>query len=283
MANPQARGRRALAAARRHYRRPQYRPDQALSITTADGIRLAGAAIEGPHDAPATLVLVHGFTHSSRTPRVYGFAHDLARHLHVVVPDLRGHGDSGGVCTLGEKEPVDVEAAVAWARAAHPSLPVVTLGVSLGGAAALLHAGDRGGVAGVVAVSSPAWWGAWDTPSTRRVQRYAMTRAGRLVAAKVLRTRMADVCRGVPDASGLAAAIAPAFTLIVADPADHYFGVEHPRALFEWTREPKDLWLVPDTGHGTDLLTAEFTERLVAYLRERVEALRRSPPSPPGG
>ncbi len=261
-------------AVRRYFRNyvfaPRYRAEEVWSARTSDGVRLAGARLAGPPDAFATVVLVHGFVHSARTPGIHAFARALSRQAEVIVPELRGHGGSAGECTLGREEPRDVEAAVAFAREARPGVPVVTVGVSLGGASALLHAGTYGGVAGVVAISSPAWWGAWDTPATRRLRRYAMTTAGRVVAARLLGTRVAARCEGVPDARDIAAAISPAFGLIVHDPADHYFGEEHPRTLYEWLREPKALWLEEGAGHGTDLLTPPFTARLLAELRRSV-------------
>jgi pimeloyl-ACP methyl ester carboxylesterase len=246
---------------------PRYRPHQRLTLRTADGLRLGGARLDGPPGAFATVVLVHGLAHWSRTPRIHAFAHLLARHVHVLVPDLRGHGTSEGRCSLGLHEPLDVAAAVAAAR---PGPPVVTLGVSLGAAAALLHAGTHGGVAGVVAVSSPGWSASWDTPATDRVRRYVTSPVGRVVLATALRTRVAASCEGVPDARDVVAAIAPAFTLLVHDPADHYFGREHPETLYRWAREPKDLWWLDGAGHGTDLLTPALAARLVADLRVRL-------------
>ena len=266
-----ARARALLGYLRKYVFVPGYRPEEALCLQTADGLRLGGAQLEGPVDAFATVVLVHGLVHSSRTPRIHAFAHLLAREVHVVVPELRGHGVSEGVSTLGRDEPLDVAAAVAAAR---PGLPVVTVGISLGGAAVLLHAGTYGGVAGVVAVSSPAWWGAWDTEATQRVQRYATTRAGRAVLSRVLRTRIAAVCEGVPDARDVVGAIAPAFTLIVHDPEDHYFAREHAETLYEWAHDPKAVWWEDGAGHGTDLLTPAFAARLLADLRARVSSPR---------
>ena len=268
MATPPASYRNALSNyLRKHAFVPRYGTEQALSLVTDDGVRLSGARLLGPPDAPGTVVLVHGFSQSSRVPRIHAFAHLLASGVHVIVPDLRGHGASGGLSSMGPKEPLDVKAAV---EAADPSLPVVTVGISLGGAAVLLHGGTFGGVAGVVAISAPAWWGAWDTRATRRIQRYAMTQAGRRFLAVFMRTRIAQVCEGVPHAEEQAANIAPAFTLVVADPADHYFAEEHPQTIYRWANQPKDLWLLPGTGHGTDLLTPAFGHRLLEELGRRL-------------
>ena len=267
MATQPARYRALAGYLRKHAFVPRYGAEAQLALLTDDGVRLSAARVQGPPDAIGTVVLVHGFSQSSRMPRIHAFAHALARRVHVIVPDLRGHGASGGVSSMGPKEPLDVKAAV---EAADPSLPVVTIGISLGGAAVLLHAGTFRGVAGVVAISAPAWWGAWDTPATKRIQRYAMTAAGRRFLAVFMRTRIAEICEGVPHAEAQAAAIAPAFTIVVADPADHYFSEEHPQTLYRWANEPKDLWLLPGTGHGTDLLSPAFTARLLGELDRRL-------------
>src|SRR5262245_59492325 len=116
---------RAAAQALKRYLRtypfaPRYRRGLRLSLVTDDGVRLSAIHLEGPSDASASVVLVHGFVNWSRTPRIHSFAHALARRVHVVVPDLRGHGRSKGAGTMGVKEPLDVEAAVAAARAANP-------------------------------------------------------------------------------------------------------------------------------------------------------------------
>ena len=96
--------------------------------------------------------------------------------------------------------------------------------------------------------------------------------------ARVLQTRIAQQFPAIPDARDLVANIAPAFTLIVSDPADHYFGEEHARTLYQWAREPKELWLLPGSGHGTDLLSRGLADRLLRELDERL-----SPPPGPAG
>jgi pimeloyl-ACP methyl ester carboxylesterase len=248
---------------------PRYGRAQRLALEASDGTRLAGHRLAGPPDAAATVVLVHGFVNSSRTPAVHAFAHLLADEVDVIVPDLRGHGRSAGVCTFGRDEPLDVAAAVA---VVDPAKPVVTVGVSLGGAAVLLHAGRHpGAVAGVVAISAPVSWGGVGTPGAQRIERWVGTPRGRLVLRTLLNTRLAPPAEGAgggapPDAAAVAAGIAPAFTIVVADPDDWYFGPEHPEAIHRWAQDPKELWWYPGGGHGTDLLTTAFAARLLAAI-----------------
>ncbi|MHB8671282.1 MAG: alpha/beta fold hydrolase [Acidimicrobiales bacterium] len=262
--------RRAVAGWIRGYAAaPRYRPEERITLRTTDGVTLGGARLAGPPGACLTVVLVHGLLHWSRTPRVHAFAHELARRVNVVVPELRGHGTSEGVCTLGRDEPLDVAAAVAAAPAGSP---VVTVGMSLGGAAALLHAGTLRGVAGVVAISAPSGWAQdpADGEGAGRVRRWAGSPGGRAVLARLVRTRISPVCQGWPDSERIVGQIAPAFTIIAHDPDDHYFGEAHARRLYGWAREPKELWLLPGTGHGSDLLTPAFAGRLVDDLERRI-------------
>jgi hypothetical protein len=125
----------------------------------------------------------------------------------------------------------------------------------------------------VVAVSAAAWGGEEGRAGSARAARFVRSRAGRQVAARFLNTRIPEECGpAVPDARDVAANVSPAFLLVVHDPEDHYFGDDHARALYGWAREPKELWWRPNTGHGTDLLTPAFAERLLEELSRRLPA-----------
>lgn len=246
---------------------PAYRREQRLTLTAADGVRVNAYLVPGPARPLCAYVLVHGFVNSARSPEVHRFAHLLARQGPVVVPDMRGHGRSGGRCSMGKDEPLDVAAAV---EAAPAGLPVVTVGTSLGGAAVFLHAGTFGGVAGVVGISAPAW-GELDRIGTHRVRRMISGRSGRLLLATVMRTRVGAECIYLPNAQETVAAIGPAFSVVVHDADDWYFGPRHAESIYEWAPEPKELWWYPGGGHGGDLLTPELADRIMATTARHLE------------
>jgi pimeloyl-ACP methyl ester carboxylesterase len=109
-----------------------------------------------------------------------------------------------------------------------------------------------------------------DRNGSHRVERLVRARTGRMVLAQFLRTRVGLDCDGLPDSATAMAGITPAFTIVVHDPDDWYFGPQHAERLFAWAGEPKELWWYPGGGHGTDLLTPAFARRLLTELALRV-------------
>src|SRR5438445_790775 len=80
----------------------------------------AGPALHvaGPAEParPLAVVVAHGFTGSIDKPAVRAVVDALAKHAGVVAFDFRGHGRSSGHSTLGDKEILDLDAAVRHAR-----------------------------------------------------------------------------------------------------------------------------------------------------------------------
>lgn len=248
---------------------PRWRREERVWSRAPDGTRLFAAQLDGPRDAPFAVVLLHGMLNSSRSPKVHAFARRLSEDVHVLAPDLRGHGASRGRSTLGIDEPADIAVAVDHASRRW-EVPVVTVGTSLGGFVALLHAGAHGGVAGTVAVSSPGFWLRSDRPGSQRIRRLVNGRTGRALAALLLRTRIAGLPSREAAIDVAVASIAPAFTLLVHDADDHFFGPDHAEHLYATANDPKELWWRPGSGHGIDLLTPDFADALLSRLRDRV-------------
>ncbi|HVM10814.1 MAG TPA: alpha/beta fold hydrolase [Acidimicrobiales bacterium] len=247
-------------------------------VTTDDGVGLVVHTLAGPRDAPCTVVVLHGFAHWSRTPAVHRFAHELARRFDVVVPDLRGHGRSGGHCGFGPREAIDVERVVV-ATSGGAARPVVTVGVSLGAAVALLHAAASDSVAGVVAISPPARWSTGNdgnTGPTARIARWIGSRPRRAALRIALRTRVSDTLPGTDaTVADVAPAIANPFVILVADPADGYFPPEHAQEIHDHlATDDKHLWWMDGAGHGSDLLSADLAARIGDEIERRVSPRR---------
>lgn len=261
-------------------------------LQAADGVEVHATYSPAPDSGRGEPVLVvgHGFTgfrHKEDNRRVYA---QLARRLPLVTLDFRGHGASAGMSTLGLREVLDLDAAVAWARELGHQR-VVTLGFSMGSSIAVRHAAltrttDRGHAAlhtenppdAVISVSGTAFWFYRGTAPMRLVHRAVSTRAGRAVLHRVSGTRVdasdweADVLPYSPEEA--AAFIAPIPFLIVHGDADHYFPLEHPEAVHRGAAagarqrglEPSvDLWVEQGLAHAEAAVEADLLDRICEW------------------
>jgi pimeloyl-ACP methyl ester carboxylesterase len=159
-------------------------------LETSDGVELATRQWPVSDGARAVVVLAHGLTANKDDARVVALASELHRQgFEVIAYDSRGHGQSGGQCTLGDLERHDVAAVVAWARTRNRS--VVLVGASMGAVGVLSYAAKANDLTGVVTVSSP---GEWRLPLRIRsmvTASLARTRTGREFARRRMGVRIA--------------------------------------------------------------------------------------------
>ncbi|HKA84878.1 MAG TPA: alpha/beta hydrolase [Acidimicrobiales bacterium] len=243
----------------------------ATTLHTADGVRLAAGWWEPASATGDAVVVVHGFAARKDQPAVVDMARHLAAAGHAVLTyDSRGHGESGGLCTLGELERHDVDAAVTEA-AAHADR-VVVVGTSMGGVAVLNHmasaAGELAngaGARGAVVVATPA---RWQIPRTWRGAASVMitqTGAGRAVAARRFQTRIAvRPDRGAPPVERICLVGRP--VAVVHGLADRFLPPAAATALFTAAHEPRRLDLVPGMGHGFCAAALGPVESAVAWV-----------------
>ncbi|MGW7362591.1 alpha/beta hydrolase [Streptomyces sp. NPDC054841] len=267
------------------------RSPQRATLRTSDGVR-----IEAVHEPCTTgadgtaIVVAHGFTGSVDRPAVRRAARVFAAHASVVTFSFRGHGRSGGRSTVGDREVLDLAAAVAWARSLGHRR-VVTVGFSMGGSVVLRHAalygtadgaadgaapGAHEGLTGardalaatdaVAAVSAPARWYYRGTAPMRRLHWVVTRPVGRLVGRYGLGTRIHhDEWDPVPLSPVQAVPfIAPTPLLIVHGDRDPYFPLDHPRMLA--AAGPSELWLEAGMGHAENAADDELLGRLADWL-----------------
>jgi pimeloyl-ACP methyl ester carboxylesterase len=239
------------------------------TLVTGDGVPIDTVHLPGP--SGLAIVMAHGFTQSWQKSMVWDIAKRFNRNAGVVTFDFRGHGRSGGLSTLGDKEINDLDVAVSYAR--HLGYErVATVGFSMGASVVLRHGGLVGGVDAVVSVSGPGHWFYRGTKVMRRVHFAAERRLGRMFAKHVLNTRISGsgwVSEPMPPAAA-AALISPVPVLIVHGDQDMFFPPEHGRELYDGAREPKELWLLPGFGHAERATDDALTDRIFAWVTEAV-------------
>ncbi|MDX3214293.1 alpha/beta fold hydrolase [Streptomyces sp. ME02-6991-2B] len=255
-------------------------------LTARDRVPIDAAYLPGATPGGLAIVVAHGFTGALERPAVRRAA-EIFAHVEgvggVVTFSFRGHGRSGGRSTVGDREVLDLDAAVRWARRlGHPA--VASVGFSMGGSVVLRHAGrtqarDGAHVDAVASVSAPARWYYRGTAPMRRVH-WAITRpVGRLVSRGLLRTRVHGKDWDpvpVPPVEAVRS-IAPTPLLVVHGDRDGYFPLDHPLSLAEAAGGAAELWIEPGFGHAENAAPPDLLRRIAAWT-----AMRTRPAGRPG-
>jgi len=240
-------------------------------LTTSDSVDLAARRWLTSEEPRAAIVLAHGFMAGSDDPAVVAVAEALyERGFDVVTYDARGHGASGGLCTLGDRERHDVAAAVALARLRSDR--VLLVGASMGAIAVLRHAADDPHVAGTVIVSCPARWAL--PRNLRSVLAALLTRTppGRAVCARWLKVALASRWTNPEPPVELAArTVAP--LAVVHGTDDRFIPVQAAQELHSATAEPRRVEVVAGMGHAFDALAVVPILDAVEWVLQRVPVL----------
>ena len=243
-----------------------------VSFASGSGATIRGWYLPGMRGGGAVLLL-HGV--GSNRSSMVGRARFLHRQGYsVLLPDFQAHGESGGeFITFGSLESFDAAAALDFLRQCSSGERVAAIGVSMGGAAALLGPG------GPLHVDALVLESVYPTIRQALEDRLAvwmgpLGRLNRYVAPVVLRSVSAEI--GVREEAlrpidRIASAAAPLFLL--SGTRDAYTPIAEARALFEHARGPKEFWPVEGAKHE-DLyaFTGALYERrvggfLAAHLR----------------
>ena len=210
------------------------------------------------------MVLVHGFTSSVEDPGLVSLAEALSAEGHDVLAfTARGHHGSDGLCTLGDRERLDVAAAVSQARTRASR--VVVLGASMGAIAALRYAATDRSLAGVVSVSAPARWRLPWRPPAMLGALLSRTYLGRSLAARFLRVRIHPRWDSPPPPADVARAITVP-TAVIHGMSDRVVAVVEASLLAASAAGRSSLDLVPGMGHAFDPRGIPALSRAVAWV-----------------
>lgn len=227
----------------------------------------SGSTISGWHTVPApcrgAVILLHGIR-GSRLSMVR-----RARLLHAegfatVMIDLQAHGESPGeAITLGHSEQHDARAAAEFARGQHPGKPIGLIGVSLGGAAAVL-ASPLNIDAAVIESVYPNVDTAIHNRVSARLGWFAALPSELLLVQ--LQPRLGVARSELRPIDRMEKVGCP--VLIASGAADLHTTAAETQAMYDAAREPKACWLVEGAAH-VDLLShapAEYQEQVVGFL-----------------
>ncbi len=197
----------------------------------------------------------------------------------LLLIDFRGHGASAEArTTYGGLESRDALAAVEFLRAALPRERVGVIGVSMGGAAALLGSAPLSVDALVLESVYPSI-----DDAVRDRMRAWLGRIGQAFAPFVMRwilPRDGITAADLRPVDRIGEQTAPVFVL--AGTADRYTPLSESRALFDRAGSPKAFWAVEGAGH-VDLhafAAAEYERRVGGFLQHRLRARGRTPHAP---
>jgi pimeloyl-ACP methyl ester carboxylesterase len=217
-----------------------------VEFRSSDGLRLRAWLARG--SGRNAVIVLHG--HGGNRHNSLAYAAGLYPDFTLLIPDLRGHGESEGRHTsVGYHERLDVIAAAAYLRALGCE-KVGVLGISMGGATAILAAAKSQLIDAVVADSAFA------------ILRDAVREGARIrgYPAPITSPLAYLSCRTTAlrlryhmqlgDPLGCVAAIAPRPLLIIHGEADSLIRLDNAHALYAAAGQPKELWTVPGVGHA---------------------------------
>jgi len=237
-------------------------PGRVVRLVASDGVPVAASYWPGARpDGPAVLLL-HGINNSRDRMRAQALWLNRLGYA-VLAIDFRGHGESGAAArSFGLNEARDAAAALAFLRRGAPARKVGLIGISLGGAAALL--GDDGPLP-VQAMVLHAVYPDLRTAIVNRIARVAgrpLAYLGEPLLSFQSWPRLGVAPSRLAPIEGLRRFRGP--VLIVAGTADRDTTLADSRAMYAAPPGPKGLLLIPGADHvATSIVWTEAYRRRV--------------------
>jgi uncharacterized protein len=244
-------------------------PIRPVAFASGSGSLLSGWFIPGRPGGGAVLLL-----HGVRANRLemLGRARFLNRHgFAVLLFDFQAHGESPGQhITFGHLEALDARAAFDFLQRKVPAERIGVIGLSLGGAAAIL-AGLPADAMALEAVYADF---------SRAVENRLALRLGALgkhlapVLTWQVGPRLGFDPEGLRPVEQIAALRMP--LMIIAGDADRHAALDEAKLLYARAHEPKELWIVAGARHVDFHRYAHkaYEVRILEFLGAR---LRRPP------
>ena len=245
---------------------------RAVEITASDGAVLRGWLLSPEHPNGDCVIALHGI--ADTRSGALGLARLFLDHGYtVLIPDNRGHGESGGdIITYGLRETGDVHQWVDWLERTESPRNVFGIGESLGGAVLLESLAVEPRFSAVVAECSFA---TFQGVAVERVAQKLPVPAGigKLLAEPLVwsaffyaRSKYGVDYRGVSPLAAVEKTSTP--ILLIHGLADDKTSPAHSQRLAAANPRAVTLWLVPNAGHigAYGAAPDEFARRVLNWF-----------------
>ncbi len=220
-------------------------PTQTVTFTTTDEVSIEGWYVAGTR--PQAMILVHG-VNANRQAMMAETRILAETGYHLLLFDLRGHGNSGQAkLTYGYNEARDVLAAVEYLDSLPDIEQIGILGNSLGGSAVAHAAAEDSRLQAVIVQSSfTSLSHGIDDAFNKMALLPEWPFQPLIIGVAEWRT---GVRVGQVDSAAALSRVAPRPVLIIHGTRDDMFPLAHAERLYAAAQEPKTLWLVEGLGH----------------------------------
>ncbi|OPA75773.1 alpha/beta hydrolase [Paenibacillus selenitireducens] len=246
---------------------------ETLEMTSKDGIALKGYFIPAPNPTSNLAILVHGYTGRGKDMAMFAHLYRETFGFHVLMPDLRGHGESAGeYIGFGWHDRDDL---INWIHEMiermGQGVHILLHGVSMGGGTVLMTSGEAlpDQVKGII--SDCAY------TSVKGILSYQLKQMFKLPAFPLLHITSLICKLRANYFFGEASALNQVRKnkkpiLFIHGGKDTFVPTEMVYPLFEASGGEKKMFLVPDAGHGNAFSTdvEGYTEQVGQFVHHYV-------------
>lgn len=238
-----------------------------VSVTSEDGLHLVGDIIRNAEPSHQWTIVVHGY--SMKRSGMYDYACMWAQQgYNVLLPDLRGHGDSeGDYIGMGWLDRKDMLRWIALICEQDPDAEIILHGVSMGGATVMMTSGEALPPQVKAVVDDCGYTSVWDIFSDELHYLFHLPEFPFLYTANEIgRLRAGYDFREASALGQVQQTQIP--ILFLHGSEDNFVHTEMVYELYDACPTQKDLYVAEGAGHGQAFYIdpAVYTDKVFGFL-----------------